>query len=127
MPSTGTAPNCRGSNRTATSTRRTGTPTNGPSRPEVRVTGLETIHVRAALSAPRGPSVLTYRARESLFVKLTTDTGLVGWGETYAMAGVRAAIDGLGPLLVGSDPLAARHLLRELRLATFDNGFVVGG
>jgi D-galactarolactone cycloisomerase len=94
----------------------------------VRITGLETIRVRAALSAPRGPSVFTYRQRETLFVKLTTDTDVVGWGETYAMPGVEAAIcDGLGPLLVGRDPLEARRLHYEMQRATFENGLAIGG
>jgi D-galactarolactone cycloisomerase len=94
----------------------------------VKVATLDTIRVRAELSPPRGPSVLTYRSRETLFIKLTTDDGLVGWGETYAMAGVQAAIEGsLKPLVLGRDPLAARRLHREMQLATFDNGFAVGG
>jgi len=48
----------------------------------VKITGVETIRVRAELATPRGPSVFTYHYRESLFIKLRTDTDLVGWGET---------------------------------------------
>ena len=80
------------------------------------------------MTTPRGPSILTYHQRETLFIKLTTDTGLVGWGETYRLAGVEAAIrDVLAPLLVGRDPLDARALHSEMLAATFDNGFAVGG
>src|SRR5947209_6677392 len=80
------------------------------------------------MSTPRGPSILTYQRRESLFIKLTTDGGLVGWGETYRMAGVEAAIrDVLGPLVVGRDPRQSRRLHQEMLSATFDNGFAVGG
>jgi D-galactarolactone cycloisomerase len=94
----------------------------------VRITGVETIRVRAALSVPRGPSVFTYRQRETLFIKLSTDVGIVGWGETYAMAGVEAAIcDSLTPLLIGRDPLDARRLHSDMQRATFENGLAIGG
>ena len=80
------------------------------------------------MAVPRGPSILTYDVRESIFVKLTTDDGLVGWGETYPVAGVRAAIDDvLAPLLVGREALDARHLHEKMLGATFNNGFSVGG
>ena len=94
----------------------------------LKVASVETIRVRAALSEPRGPSMFTYHRRESLFIKVTSDDGVVGWGETYAMAGTRAAIDDvLGPLLIGRDPCAARTLRQEMLSATFSNGVAVGG
>ncbi len=94
----------------------------------MRIAALETLKVRAELSTPRGPSVFTYRWRESLFVKLTLDDGTVGWGETYPMAGVEDAIrTSIAPLLLGADPLDSRRLHAQLLLATFDNGFAVGG
>jgi D-galactarolactone cycloisomerase len=94
----------------------------------VKITGVETIRVRADMATPRGPSVFAYRQRETLFIKLSTDDGIVGWGETYAMPGVEAAIcDGLAPLLIGRDPLDARRLHAQMQRATFDNGFAVGG
>ena len=77
---------------------------------------------------PRGPSILTYHARETLFIKITSDDGVVGWGETYRMAGVEAAVrEVLTPLLIGRDALAMRRLHREMLAATFGNGFAVGG
>jgi D-galactarolactone cycloisomerase len=92
------------------------------------IVDVETIRVRAELSEPRGPSILTYQIRESLFIKLTTDDGRVGWGETYPMAGVQAAIeDVLKPLVTGSSPLQTRALHLRMMSATFSNGFAVGG
>jgi L-alanine-DL-glutamate epimerase-like enolase superfamily enzyme len=47
------------------------------------------------------------------FVKVTTDSGLVGWGEcscTFTQFAVLGAIEDLRPLLLGADPLA--HELR---------------
>ena len=94
----------------------------------MKIAEIETVRVRAEMAAPRGPSVFTYRQRETLFIKLTTDSGLVGWGETYPMGGVEAAIcDVLRPLLIGRDSLDWRRMHREMLTATFNNGFAVGG
>jgi D-galactarolactone cycloisomerase len=94
----------------------------------VKIASVEVLPVRAEMSAPRGPSIFTYRARETLFIKLTSDDGLVGWGETYAMAGVEIAIrDALSPLLVGSNPLLVRRLHQEMLSRTFGNSLAVGG
>jgi D-galactarolactone cycloisomerase len=94
----------------------------------VKIARVELFPVRAAMAEPRGPSILTYGERSSLFIKLTADSGLIGWGETYRMAGVEAAIrDVLGPLVVGRDPLETRRLRQELHAASFFNGFAVGG
>ena len=94
----------------------------------MRIASLELFAVRAAMTRPRGPSILTYRERTSLFIKLTADDGLVGWGETYRMGGVEAAIrDVLAPLVIGRNPLDSRRLHHEMLAATFSNGFAVGG
>jgi D-galactarolactone cycloisomerase len=84
--------------------------------------------VRTDLSTPRGPSILTYHSRETLFVKVSTDDGLIGWGETYRMAGVESAIrDVLAPLLIGGEAIVSRQLHEQMLAATFGNGFAVGG
>jgi D-galactarolactone cycloisomerase len=94
----------------------------------VRITAVETIHTRYLLSRPTGPAGAFNSARQSVIIKITTDAGLVGWGETYPLAGVRAAIDDvLTPLLVGRDPFDRRRLWLEQWSATFGNGFALGG
>jgi D-galactarolactone cycloisomerase len=94
----------------------------------VKITAVDTYLLRAPLSEPRGPSILSYRERQTLVIKVTTDAGLVGWGETIALGGVRGAItDVIARLLVGRDPLEVRKLWREMSAATFENGFAVGG
>jgi len=94
----------------------------------LRIASIEVIPLSTPLTVPRGPSILTYKKRETLFIKLVTNTGLVGWGETYRLAGVEGALgDVLAPMLVGRDPLQLRTLHAEMRSATFDNGFAVGG
>lgn len=51
------------------------------------------------------------------FVKVTADSGLVGWSEyneTFGGIGVTAAIDGLRPLLIGQDPRNINAILAVL-------------
>jgi D-galactarolactone cycloisomerase len=94
----------------------------------VKIAAVDVVPVRANMTTPRGPSILTYHQRETLFIKLTTDSGLVGWGETYRLAGAEATIrDVLGPLLIGSRPIPSRALHQRMLSATFENGFAVGG
>jgi D-galactarolactone cycloisomerase len=94
----------------------------------VKVARVEVVPVRAAMATPRGPSILTYHVRETLFIKLTGDDGTVGWGETYRLAGVESALrDVLGPLLTGGEACPSRTLNEQMLAATFNNGFAVGG
>lgn len=61
------------------------------------------------------------------FVKITTDTGLVGWSEyneTFGGIGVTAAIEGLQPLLIGKDP---RPIEAHLALMQANRRVVIGG
>ena len=74
----------------------------------MKIVGIDVIPLRAELSTPRGPSILTYKRRETLFIKVTTDSGLVGWGETYRLAGVEGTLrDVLTPLLIAQSQLQA--------------------
>ncbi len=94
----------------------------------MKIASVDVIPVRADMTTPRGPSILTYHVRETLFIKLTTDSGLVGWGETYRLAGAEATIrDVLAPLLIGTAPIPSRALHQQMLSATLENGFAVGG
>ena len=76
----------------------------------------------ASVSVPLG------RTRTALLVKIETDKGLVGWGETSPIGGTRGAIeDHLGKRLIGQNPLGYRRLWRELWGPNFGNGLAVGG
>jgi D-galactarolactone cycloisomerase len=60
------------------------------------------------------------RIRHVTLIKLTSEDGAVGWGEsvTYwpeASRAVCAIVDGLRELVVGSDPIAVEELWRKLR------------
>ena len=69
---------------------------------------------------------LRFTELDSTFVRIETDTGLVGWGEgcpwghTYLPAhgaGIRAAAAVLAPALLGLDPRRLEHLDRAMEFA----------
>jgi D-galactarolactone cycloisomerase len=61
-------------------------------------------------------------------VKITTDSGLVGWGETADVGGTRGIIeDHLKNTLLGANPLDHRKLWRALWGANFGDGRAVAG
>lgn len=93
----------------------------------MKITTVETFHLRHGLSVVGGNSEVTIRFREALLVRIGTDQGLVGWGETPALGGVRSIIDRqLAPILIGRDPRRHRPLWRALWGTYFGNGLAVG-
>ena len=56
---------------------------------------------------------------DSLLLKVSTDTGLVGWGESFGFAAVplvKAAIDtAIAPLCIGREPVLIEKLMQELQ------------
>ena len=74
--------------------------------------------LRHAMSAPRGPSIWTYRSRECVLLKLTDADGIAGWGETYLEPGVVAALAGATGAVVGRDARAANVIWREAAAAS---------
>src|SRR5919198_1666714 len=55
-----------------------------------------------------------------LFVKLTTDEGLVGWGEAYTQVdrehAILAHLKAMGRYLVGRSPFAIKHFVQVMHL-----------
>lgn len=93
----------------------------------MKITGVETYHLRHPLPHPIGPSTAFYDARESLLVKITTDDGPAGWGETADIGQVGTLIEGpLAAMLIGQDPAQHRPLWRRLWGPNFGNGLAVG-
>src|SRR5690242_16846742 len=94
----------------------------------MRLAGFETLLVRHLLSRPTGPAGAYNTQRQTVVIKLTTTDGIVGWGETYAVAGVREAIEAtLKPLLLQQDDVASGRVHQRMVDATFGNGFAIGG
>jgi D-galactarolactone cycloisomerase len=93
----------------------------------MKITKVETFLLRHRLSQATGPSIQLYDARQSLLVKIDTDEGVSGWGETAALGGARAVIHEVcAPLLAGQDPRDHRRLWRRMWDATLGHGFAVG-
>lgn len=96
---------------------------------DLKITAVKTYQLQHKLKRPFGVSVSVplSRTRSALIVKLETDAGLEGWGETAPIGGARGTIeDQLSPQLIGQNPLNYRKLWRTLWGANFGNGLAVG-
>lgn len=81
----------------------------------MKVTALDTIVVNA-------------RLRNWVFVKVTTDEGVIGWGEAsleWKTQGVVGAIRDLADIVVGEDPFRIEHLWQAMFRQQFWKGGVV--
>jgi L-alanine-DL-glutamate epimerase-like enolase superfamily enzyme len=97
--------------------------------PKLKITAVKTFLLEHKLKRPFGVSVSVPldKTRTALLVKIETDAGVVGWGETAPISGARGTIDEqIGPALVGRNPLEHRKLWREIWGANFGNGLAVG-
>jgi L-alanine-DL-glutamate epimerase-like enolase superfamily enzyme len=64
------------------------------------------------------------RTRVVCLVKLTTDDGVVGWGESVpywpeAARAVKMIVDGVAQLVIGEDPVATEEIWRKLKAHTW--------
>lgn len=93
-----------------------------------RITSIRTFLLRHTLKQPFGVSVSNPldKTRETLLVRIESESGHVGWGETAPLPGTRAAIEQLGLRLTGQNPLDYRRLWRSLWGANFGNALAVG-
>jgi D-galactarolactone cycloisomerase len=94
----------------------------------MKITSIKTYRLQHSLPYPTGPSTYFYTSRDTLLIKIETDEGLVGWGETAAFGGVRTVIEQqYAPILIGQNPLEHRRLWRQLWGPNFGNGIALGG
>src|SRR5947207_7750855 len=92
----------------------------------MKITKVETFHLHTPLPKAVGCSTYLYNHRDVLLVKLTTDDGLIGWGETAPLGGLEGLIrDQLAPQLIGQSPLDHRRLWRKMWGEHFGNGLAV--
>ena len=82
----------------------------------MKITRIRGFHLGYQLPEPLANSIVVFRRREALLVEVTTDDGLVGWGETvaspYAAAGfIRSR---LASLLLGQDPAQTGRLFHAM-------------
>lgn len=99
-----------------------------PKPSSLKITKVETFALEHKLAKGIGPSVASSNMRETLLVKISTDSGLVGWGETADVGGTRGIIEGhLKNVLLGKNPLEHRKLWRSMWGANFGDGRAVAG
>ena len=93
----------------------------------MKITAVTTYPLRRKLSRRLCPAPGFFDNRSSLIVKLETDAGICGWGETGLFPGACALIEEqYAPILIGSDPTAHRLLWRQLWGPNFGNGPALG-
>ena len=95
----------------------------------VKITAVKVFLLETRLKRAFGVSISQPldKTRRTLLVKIETDTGLVGWGETYPILGARGAItDQIGPALIGENPLEYRKVLKKAWGRVFYNALAVG-
>ena len=89
----------------------------------MKIAAIETFDLTCPLERPFGWSQGWIDQRSTTLVKVTTDDGLVGWGEGAA-AGL---IDGLlAPLLIGQDPMDRTGLWERMFHALYNGNNAVG-
>ncbi|HCO26546.1 MAG: mandelate racemase [Gimesia sp.] len=95
---------------------------------KLKITGVKTYLLQHKLKRPFGVSVSVPldQFRKTLLVKIETDAGLTGWGETAPVGGARGTIDDqIGPRLIGQNPLEQRKLWRMMWGPNFGNALAV--
>lgn len=83
----------------------------------MRIAELQTWLVNVKYTTPEVSSITAREGITQTIVKLTTDDGLVGWGESPRTADavhIEAAIQAMRPLVLGRDPWETEAIVREI-------------
>ncbi len=87
----------------------------------MKITTIETFVLSDQLQNSFFFSQWAYNERRICIVKITTDSGICGWGEGYGPADVlEAGIKLLTPLLIGKNPISQETLWFEMYRKTLD-------
>ncbi|MBU0903619.1 MAG: dipeptide epimerase [Firmicutes bacterium] len=96
----------------------------------MNILSIETVPVAVPLTKPFKTALRTVTVAESVFVKITTDSGLVGWGEappTHVITGdslgsIQFAIEHvIGPQLIGLDLRHSERVFQKLHRCMVGN------
>ena len=96
----------------------------------MKIHSIESIPVLIPLTTPVKMAGVVVREAENVLVRVTTDTGLIGWGEAASapnmtgemVAGIDAAVRYLATSLTGKDPSAIAAIHREMNWLMVGNG-----
>ena len=83
----------------------------------MKITKLETFPVSVPYMHDEVSSIIARGGVSDVIVKLTTDDGLVGWGESCTAAdtaGIESAIRAMAPFVVGRDPWQTEAIARDI-------------
>ena len=80
----------------------------------MKITGIQTTSLTVPMIAPLRWSMGAETGTTRTLIRLQTDEGIVGLGETYGGASTAAAIKMAEPLLLGEDPLEVGRLWQKL-------------
>ncbi len=89
----------------------------------MKIASIRTHVLAARLSQPFAYSRAWYDTRMAMIVEIQTDSGLVGWGESYGPAWMTSAVvRTVAPWLVGQDPLCTDLIWQETYAGLRDHG-----
>lgn len=83
----------------------------------MRISSVETIPVNARYSTPEVSSITARSGITQLIIKITTDEGIVGWGEsprTSDALHIESSVRAMTPLLIGRDPWETGAIARDI-------------
>jgi L-Ala-D/L-Glu epimerase len=83
----------------------------------MKIVGLEAFPVAVPYRHVEKSAVVARGGVTDVIVKLTTDNGLVGWGETTRAAdaaGIESAVQAMAPIVLGRDPWDREAIQRDL-------------
>jgi L-alanine-DL-glutamate epimerase-like enolase superfamily enzyme len=87
----------------------------------VKITGVRAVVLAVPLAPAAPASPWSAGVGKQVLVRVTTDEGLVGWGECFAygapLAVANIVDEALAPLVTGEDPLAIEALTRRMHQA----------
>ena len=92
----------------------------------MKITGLETFQLLSSLDSPLGWSQGQIDCRSAGIVKISTDEGIVGWGEGCEGPAKNVVSDLIAPLIIGEDPTNRLKLWQKIFHAMYNANAALG-
>ena len=86
----------------------------------MKIAKIEAIPVRIAYRVPELSSLVARSGVADVLVKVTSDDGLIGWGECTRAAdvpGIEAAVNAMAPLVLNRDPWSKEAIRHDVMIA----------
>ena len=92
----------------------------------MKIARIEVGFVEAELDKPFGWSQRWTNTRSVVVMKIITDDGIVGWGETYGSADTVSGIASIAQMAIGEDPENLSQVWHKIHRATFQSHSYAG-